>query len=338
MRKTTIKRIAELANVSTTTVSYVLNNRPGISQKTRDRVLQIMEQEDYAPSSSATLPRRGRNVFLVVDELASFGNLFYSAIVDTMSVVAAKYGYNIILSNTLDSFLTSTAAKAIRQGTADGLIFLHDIEPEILIFLHQEQVPFVVIDAHRQDTNYSRICVDYELSAYTATRHLIELGHERIGFIGERAVPDFYTSTFNGFCRALTEKSLTVHPAWLQSEACDIESASVCMNNILKFNELPTGIVCATDQFALAAMHCAQDHGYQIPQDFSFVGIDDLNISQLYYPALTTIRIDYFEMAERAVDLLSDFIDNKHPDTPVVYTVKSDTLICRDSTAAPMTR
>lgn len=335
MRKVTIQRIAELANVSTTTVSYVLNNRPGISQKTRDRVLQIMEQENYTPNSSAALPQRSRNIFLVIDELVPFGNLFYSAIVDTATVAAAKYGYNIVVSNKLDSFLTSTAARAIRQGSADGLIFLHDIEPEILIFLHQEQVPFVVIDAHRQDSNYSRICADYELSAYTAARHLIELGHEKIGFIGERAVPDFYTATFNGFCRALTENCLSVHPAWLQSEACDIASASGCMANILKFNELPTGIVCATDQFALSAMHCAQDHGYQIPKDFSFIGIDDLNISQLYYPALTTIRIDSYEMAERAIDLLCDFIENSPPDSPVVYTVKSDTLICRDSTAAP---
>ena len=98
MARTTIRKIAELAGVSTTTVSYVLNNRPGIGEETRAKVQAIMEQEHYAPAmnTARTLPRRSNYIYLMIDEFTSFGNLFYSTLLDSMSVVAEKYGYNII--------------------------------------------------------------------------------------------------------------------------------------------------------------------------------------------------------------------------------------------------
>ena len=336
MAKPSIQKIAEMANVSTTTVSYVINNKAGISPATRDKILRIMDELNYTPVGDRRrhIPE-SKHIFLVSDEYASFGNLFYAAIFDIISSASAKFGYDIVVSNKTESFQESTAAAAIRNGMAAGVIFLHDLDAEMLVFLKNSHVPFVVIDGHRTDPGYSRVCFDYELATYTATKHLIELGHTKIGFIGERAIPDFYTSTFNGFCRALSEHHLTVHPSWLQAEAWDIDSAYQCMNNILEFNEHPTGIVCSTDQFALAGMHCAQKAGYQIPTDFSFIGIDDLNISRVYVPALTTVRIDQYEMAERAMEFITKQISAKSPDIEQVYTLKSNKLIVRDSTAAP---
>lgn len=337
MNKPSIKKIADIANVSTTTVSYVINNKPGISQETRDRVLKIIDEENYTPVTSKQhiVPFRSKNIYLVIDDFASFGNLFYSTILDICSSVAAKAGYDLILSKVDESFRNSSAAKAIRYGTAAGTIFLHDIDAETLVFLRQENVPFVVIDAHRQHPGYSRVCVDYEVAAYTVTNFLIQAGHEKLGFIGERAIPDFYTSTFNGFCRALSENHLVVHPSWLQAEACDIDSAFQCMNNILDFSEHPTGIVCATDSFALAGMHCVQEHGYSVPEDFSFIGIDDLDLSRIYFPPLTTIHIDLFEMAEKAIKFLDEQITSGSAPKEGVYVLKSDKLIVRKSVSAP---
>ncbi len=340
MPEVTIRRIAELANVSAATVSYVLNDRPGISQRTRDRVLAIVEQEGYVPdkSSKTAVVRRESNVYLVVDGEASLGDLFYSTILDTIAVAAQGHELRVVLCKVTDTFQSSAAAKAVRRGSVDGLIFLRDIDSETLLFLSQSEVSFVVIDSHRRDARYSRICADYDEACFTAATYLIELGHRAVGFIGEQAIPDFYISTFNGFCRALSSHRLTVHPTWIQSGACDADSAYRCMESILEFDERPTAVVCATDLFALAAMRCAQDHGLRIPDDISFTGIDDLYFSRLYFPALTTIRIDSFEMAEKAVECLSRQIENRRPGPHETVTLQSSRLIVRGSTASPPVR
>lgn len=334
MAKPTIKRIAELAGVSTTTVSYVLNNRPGISEETRQKVRAIMEQEHYspAPNTLRATSRSSYKIYLMIDEFTSFNNLFYATILDSISIAAEKYGYNIVLSNKFESFQATTAARAIKQGAADGVIFLHDVDSETLLFLQQNQTPFVVIDSHKKDADYMRVCADYENAARLVTNYLIGLGHQRIAFIGQASFPDFYVTTFRGCCRALTEHKLTIHPQWLQSDACDFDSASQCMENILKCDELPTGIVCATDLFALAAMQRAQIRGYRIPDDFSFVGIDDLNSSSAVYPTLTTIHLDHSEIAERAVKLLHKQITAGDPHMYETSVIRSDQLIIRNST------
>ena len=333
MAKSTLKRIAELAGVSTTTVSYVLNNRPGISEATRNRIREIMEQEDYSPNANTLRlsARRSRNIYLIIDEFVSFGNLFYSVVLDSLTLAAEKYNYTIVVSNKHESFQASAAARAIQEGLADGLVFFHDLDPESLQFVQQHQIPFVVIDSHRQDAPYIRVCVDYDMSTYVVTKHLIDLGHRRIAFIGQAELPDFYIATFRGCCRALTEHKLLLHPQWLQSDACDFESAYQSMENILKCDELPTGIVCATDLFALAAMQCAQNNGYKIPADFSVVGIDDLNNSKIFFPSLTTIYLDPYDLAAQAMQLLHNQIETQDLSSTEYVTVRSDQLVIRNS-------
>ena len=162
MAKTTIRKIAELAGVSTTTVSYVLNNRPGISEETRANVLAIMEQEHYTPSAGNTgaVSRRSNNIYLMIDEFSSFGNLFYSTILDAVSVTAEKLGYNVVLSNHFESFQACSAGRAIKQGIAAGVIFLHDVDADVLLFLQQHQTPFAVIDSHKKEAPYMRVRAD----------------------------------------------------------------------------------------------------------------------------------------------------------------------------------
>ena len=334
MAKTTIRKIAELAGVSTTTVSYVLNNRPGISEETRANVLAIMEQEHYTPSIGAagSVSRRSNNLYLMIDEFSSFGNLFYSTILDAVSVTAEKLGYNVVLSNRFESFQSCSAGRAIKQGIADGVIFLHDVEADVLLFLQQHQTPFAVIDSHKKEAPYMRVRADYQRAAYTVTRYLISQGHRKLAYIGPTAFPDLYVATFRGFCQALTESKLNIYPEWLQSDAYDFASAAECMENILRCGELPTGVVCATDLFALGAMQRAQIRGYRIPEDFSFVGMDDIYSSALFFPPLTTIHLDHADFAEQAVKLLHKQIMSGDPHLFETATLRSDQLIVRNST------
>ena len=337
MEKVSIRRIAEIAGVSPTTVSYVLNGRPGVSQKTRDRILRVIDQEHYIPNakSRAAVVHRSFNIFMVVDEIASFSNPFYSTILDAISLIATKYGYNIVVSSKPESFRTSDAARAIKQGNADGVVLLHDPDSETLLYLRQENVPFVVVDSHTKHPSFSRVGVDYELAAYTITKHLMSLGHTRIGFLGQQSVPDFSIANFQGYCRALSEGHLTLYPDWIQSEANDFESALNGTDAILRCNERPTAIFCSSDYFAQACMHCIQKNGFSVPGDFSVVGIDDLHSSSICYPPLTTVHVDYHDIVAKAVEYLDRMIQEQNPALEESYMIKSDDIVVRGSTGEP---
>lgn len=333
MKRPSMRKIAELAGVSVAAVSYALNNKPGISEQTRRRILQIMDDEQYiSPSGTALLPHSQKYLYLVIDDLSSFSNLFYASILDTITTASSKFGYHIVLCNRAVSFQTTAAAAAIRHGQASGVIFLHDIEDETQLFLDRHETPFVIIDSHGKTTGAARISADYETAVFAATQHLTDLGHRKLAFIGQGELPDFYSATMNGFRKALSQAGLELQPQWIKDGACDFDSAYRCMDEILQSVSLPDGVVCAADQFALAAMHCAQNRGFAIPQDLSFVGVDDLPVSQIYHPPLTTIHIDVSELAEKAVAYLHRQICTPSAASDAVHTIRSDQLIVRAST------
>lgn len=333
MKGPSMRKIAQLANVSVATVSYALNNKPGISPETRRRILQIMEEEQYTPcAGSSAAAHMPMYLYLIIDDQSSFANVFYSAILDTIAMISSERDYHVVLCNCCGSFQQTTAAAAIRRGTAAGVIFFHDIEEETLLFLRSRAIPFVIIDSHRSTGNACRIGADYELAVRTATQHLIDLGHRNIAFIGQKNIPDFYIAAFGGFCKALSDAGLSMQPQWIKDYACDFDTAYRCMEDLFRTQALPTAVVCSTDQFALAAMHCAQDHKLSIPGDISFVGVDDLPVSQIYHPPLTTIHIDLAELAEKAIDCLHRQICGTAADC--VHTIRSDKLIIRRSTGA----
>lgn len=329
MKQPSMRKIAELAGVSVAAVSYALNNKPGVCAKTRQRILQIMEEQQY-PLHSGVQPHKQKFLYLVIDDLSCFSNMFYASILDTIATVSCKYSYDVAVCNQSVSFQTTTAAAAIRCGLAAGLIFFHDIAPDTAEFLNKYGIPFVIIDSHCKSTGTAQIGVNYDIAAFSATKHLIDLGHKKFAFIGQREIPDFYAASFGGFCRALSQAGLQLQPDWIKDQACDFDSAYRCMEEILQKDCRPTGIVCAADQFALAAMHCVQDRGFIIPKDFSFVGMDDLPVSQIYHPPLTTIHIDVSELAEQAVEYLHAIICGEK--ASAIRTICSDNLIIRAST------
>jgi LacI family purine nucleotide synthesis repressor len=332
MEKLNIKKISEMAGVSTTAVSFVLNNKKGVSEKTRKKILDIIERENYTPNvnSRRLILKRSFNIFLVLDnDISTLENLFYSAVINGIVGKANKLGYNVVLSLKTASFEKSPLMQAIKQNNADGVIFLQDIDNETIYELRKIKIPYVVIDSQKANPEYVCVKSNYELSSYVATKYLIDCGHKRIAFIGMSKIPDFYISTFNGYKRAISEQSLSFYPDWIQSDAYDETSAYNCMKNILNSNEVPTAVFCAGDIYAIGGMNCAYDMGYKVPYDISFSSVDNITASEYCRPKLTTIDIDKVEMGEKAIELLDAQINNNLPEK--VYVIKSDKIIVRDS-------
>ena len=142
-------------------------------------------------------------------------------------------------------------------------------------------------------------------------------------------VPSFYSNTFSGYKRALEETDITVQEDWIQPDAFDEESSTKCMMRILKSENCPTAVFCASDLLAIGAMKAATEAGYRIPEDISFIGMDDIVLSRYCSPTLTTMHIDKYKMGKMAVEILDQLINGK--DAALKHHISYDKLIERNT-------
>lgn len=331
MANLTIRDIARMAGVSPAAVSFVINDRPGVSAETRLKIRKIIQKTGFTPSmnSRRLVYMRSYNIALVMNnESSPLEDLFYVAIIRGILRQSKEYGYNIVFTEIDVINHDVLMPRMIREHDTDGVIFLQGLDPTILHETDKLNVPYVVVDAHEKRVPYTCVNVDYELSAYISTKYLIDNGHKKIAFISRGSVPNFYMRTFEGFCRALDEHELMIPPGWIQSTPTNEATAYDCMKSIMTGISRPTAVFCSIDSFTIGAIRCVQDMGYKVPDDISFTSIDNLFLSEYFAPGLTTIDIDKERLGQLAMDLIVKKIEGQNAET--VY-VPSDRLIIRDS-------
>jgi DNA-binding LacI/PurR family transcriptional regulator len=333
MTKITIKEIAKMAGVSPTAVSFVLNNRKGVSDKTRQAVLKIIKSTNFIPNKSSQRLsfKKSFNICLAMNPASSpFSDFFYFDVTRGIVEASNRYDYSLLLCQlNHDEDSGGLIPKSVSNQDADGIIFLQDTPEAILDGVAALGVPFVLVDAQADvDEKYTTINPNSERSAYTATEYLIKKGHRNIGFIGSSYLPRFYTQTYTGFLRALGDNGLQANPAWVFQNAHDEISACQCMEAILNAGKLPTAVFCAGDLYAIGAIRGAQQRGCPVPERISFIGMDDIILSSHITPPLTTISYNTFDMGKLAVDLLMKKIRGEAVRS---HTVPSENLIERAS-------
>ena len=323
----TIHDIARIADVSPTTVSFVMNDKNGISDETRKRVLDVIEKTGFTPNAHTRRLNLGKsfNVSVVMQSQASgLMDLYYLDIIFGILQESKTLGYSVLFA-TLDNEEDQTILlRTINDKSTDGLIFFMDLDPHTLWFVKESRIPFMVVDSHLTDDDiYPQLRVDYKKISYMATDYLIKSGHERIAFISRKQSPNYYTITFEGYKNALVQSGLHLEPSWIQPDAFDEESAYKCMNNILSSNsDRPTAVFCAGDIYAIGAMKCAKEHGLSIPDDISFIGIDDIIVSSYIEPALTTVSVNEKEMGQKTMRMMFDILNN-NIQTPATNSIEN---------------
>jgi DNA-binding LacI/PurR family transcriptional regulator len=330
MGKITIKEIAERAGLSVSAVSYVLNNKKGVSEETRQRVWDIIKELDYTPNvnSRRLVLQRSFNILVCLDDsIFNLDNLFYTEILSAIVSKGEKLGYSVVLSKSGSDKLGERFAQNLSQHNADGIVFLSDVSENVQNTISAHGIPFLVVDSHNLAPSYPCIVSDTKKAAYTATKYMIEQGHRKIAYIGMDRIPAFYFNSFTGYKQALEEYELPIQVNWIQSGAHDETSAARCMKRIMSGTNPPTAVFCSADIFAVGAMRAAKESGFGIPKDFSFIGMDDIILSRYCDPALTTLRIDKEKMGSMAVQMLDDILNGKDPVSPSV--VEFDQLIER---------
>lgn len=310
----TIKDIANAAKVSKATVSYVINDKPGVSADTRRRVLALMEEMNFRPNAVARgLAGQGTEALgLVIPDIT---DMFYASIIRGVENAANELNYTLNLCTTHG--LAERERKAVEMFTSrrvDGAILMtYSLDAHFLHDLAAQGVTFVTIDNPAPDTPFYSVVVDNEKTGYMATKYLLDLGHRRIAFIHGIQGSHDSESRFLGYRRALSEygvaftKDLTVYGGF------DRDQGYKAAGKLLASTAPPTAIFAANDQMALGVLNAAQERGVDVPRRLSVIGVDDIDAAALVNPPLTTIKQPTYEMGYTAAKILLELVGGHKP-------------------------
>ncbi len=326
----TIHDVAKKAGVSPSTVSRVLNDRPGISEETRERVLRAARELGYLPDMAARSLVSGRtnNLGFVVHPRHTLGpHSFYGEVLAGAEEEARKHGYHIVFSADGNTKIPVM----VQQNRVDGLILAGcDIPRDTIVALKLQNVPIVLVDNHLPKVD--SIIIDNEGGAYEAVSHLIRLGHQRIGFICEWFGDLSFAERFEGYKRALADHDIPFDEKLVaEGEPRQRHSGYVAAQRLLR-QARPTAIFAANDLTAAEAMRALREEGIRIPEDIAIASFDDGELARHTIPPLTSVRVFRKEMGALAVRRLLSLLDN--PNEPALHMRVFTKLIVRESSGA----
>lgn len=329
--KVTISDIAEKANVSTATVSRVLNNKSDVSDKTRRKIKKIIEEMDYNPSIIARglSLNKTHTIGLIIPNIT---NPYFPEIAKAIENKAEKEGYSVVLYNTDNDYEKEMRIlKIMQQKHVDGLIVsLTEKTKDYINKLFSKDFPIVQIDRKVIGLKCPSVITDNFLSGYKATKYLIDHGHREIAHIVGLADIQNSIDRLNGYKRALEDHNIELKDEYIVQGDQTIESGYKIGKKLLKLKSAPTAIFSANDLMVIGVYNAAKELSINIPSDISIIGHDNINISSIVNPAITTIDQPKYKMGEKATELLMDQLNGKNNISNKVYISK---LIERESVA-----
>jgi len=308
MARVTIRDVAKEAGVSIATVSNALNDVDTINAATKERVMEAVAKLNYVPNLNGKFLKSGESKMLGFFTNTMSGP-YFNVLVEAMCREADSHGYsmNIFVSKDINTILGNIVGKRF-----DGVLIFEDMgfDERELEQLERSGIPTVFLDREIVREHISSLVFDSYKGGYEATRYLINLGHKRIGYI--QGSPTMYDNNerYRGYRAALEEYGLEFEEKYLVTGYFSEEYTynnikSSCMMNAF---ELPDAFLAGNDQSAVGCIKALASEGYRVPEDLSVIGFDDLDISQYFTPALTTVRNPMARQGLLAVDMLLGLI------------------------------
>lgn len=303
-KKVSIKDVANLAGVSVSTVSRVLNNGSYVSSEKRQRIMSAVEELNFRPNYFAKALKAGvsKIIALVVPNI---NNPVYAYITQGVESVAREKGYNVILCNTDENIdVEREYIDLLKDRNVDGFIFattrsdIHHIDDLI-----SANIP--TVDVMRYSMGVNAVTVDNFKIGYDATTYLAKRGHKKIFiFTGNKRVVSFKLRT-DGYRQALADSGLAFDEGYeLSSDMEDTGSLCRCVMDAIEQHGVPDAIFCVNWLRAIGVYGAAKKLGLRIPEDISVFGVDDLEFTEFLNPPLTTISQPFYEMGEKAAETL----------------------------------
>ena len=325
--------VARLAGVSRATVSYVVNNGPRpVSEEVKARVVTAIQQLGYQPNAVARNLRlqRTSTLGLVVPDTH---NPYFSEVGQGVERVAFENGYTVFLCHSgyqLD--LEMQYVDLLHSQRVAGVIWIPgtaDFSPYYK--LNEYDVRTVVIDRLNPDSSVPGLIADNFHGGYLATRHLLDLGHRRIGYIRRAVDLSHSRGRFQGYLAALKELGIEEDESLVATGGFVLEDGYRATKELLGIQNPPTALFAYNDMMAIGALRALHELGKSVPGDFSVVGFDDIAQSTYTCPSLTTISSPKYKMGQQAADLLISLIEERE-NHEKVQSILDVNLIVREST------
>ncbi|EGS74190.1 substrate-binding domain-containing protein [Vibrio cholerae] len=327
----TMKDIARLAGVSTSTVSHVINKSRFVSDEIAERVNNAAQQLNYAPSALARSLKMNRTKTIGMLVTTST-NPFFGEVVKGVERSCYHQGYNLILCNTEgDNQRMKASINTLLQKRVDGLLLMcSTLEGERLdVFDRYPDIPIVVMDWGPILFASDKIQDNSLQGGYMAAKHLIECGHKEIGCITGPLIRHQAQMRYEGYKRALAEAGIAMNPDWIVESDFECEGGYQAFEKLYQRGKLPSALFVSNDMMAMGVIQAASQRGLRVPDELSLIGYDDVHIAKFMTPALTTIHQPKYRLGKAAVDTLLYRLEN--PDTTAQVVQLEPTLVVRNS-------
>ena len=330
-----IQSVARLANVSTATVSRVINNSPKVRPETAEHVKRIIERANYVPNRSArSLRVRHSKLFgLIVSDVK---NPFFPELIDGFEAMATAHQIDVIFTHTnYDIQRLEHCLRRMVERNVDGIaVMTSEIDRDALLRVKKLKIPLVLLDQSPADSTFPNVLTDFDSGFTEAVRYLQHLGHVDIGFISGPLGFDSVRRRREAFLHGMKTLRLKVRKQWIIDGDLHVESGQAAMAKLLGLPVRPSAIVTTNDLMAVGALQAAHRAGIDVPRDLSIIGFDDLPVAAMMNPPLTTICMSRHEIATRAFSSLLKASQGGPKGLPPKRDIRPR-LIVRGSTAPP---
>ncbi len=307
-KEATIRDVAKLSGVSVGTVSNVINGISTVKDEIRIRVIKAINELKFRPNQAARSLASGRTRTLAFI-LPDICNPFYPEMVRGAMESASQAAYDLFLANIDNDPLKEIEyIESFVDRGVDGLIIAtSDLSSLQAGRIKDLDIHVVIVDRELQGLDRDLVIVDNTNCAYMATSHLLDLGHRRIGVILGPEQTMTARKRLDGAKAALSERGL-FDEELVRFGSYSFESGFETMREMLEGAEPPGGVFCANDLLAIGAIKAVQEYGLKVPEDISIIGIDDIMLSRLISPSLTTVRQPTFDLGATAARMVVERI------------------------------
>jgi LacI family transcriptional regulator, galactose operon repressor len=332
----TLRDVARAAGVSVGAASMALNGSAAIAPATRGRVEAAAQALNYRPNVHARRLIRRRHETLGIVFTGPEGHIashfFYGPVLTGVLEAAEECGYAALVARPTWRADRLILPHQLRSDQIDGLLAFGGVVDDLLAETARRGVPRVLIDNHLSHPDVPAVDNDDRGGAYLGTRHLLALGHRRVGYLGAKPFDPLDVEARAGYAQALAEADLPVAPDDCVSVSYTLEGGIAAMERMLEQPSPPRAFFAATDAVAVGAMRVLGERGRRVPDDVAIVGMDDVDLARYTQPPLTTVHIEREQMGREAVRRLIDLIEGR--DGGPVKTVIPTRLVIRGSCGA----
>ena len=333
-KEITIYDLALKLNISTATVSRGLKNHPSINKGTRKKISDLAKEMGYRSNNFASNLRKQRTNTIGVIAPRLNSN-FMSTVIAGIENVANKEGYNLIISQSLESYAKEIAnAHTMFNNRVDGLLVSLAYDTENIDHFEpffKKNIPLLFFDRVAEHKNCTNILIDNRKAAYDATTHLIEQGCKKIVHITAIPKRNVYVDRLRGYKDALADNDIEFRDEYLIINNLSQEAGVLAASVIQKMKEFPDGVFASNDSCAIGCMQAIKKAGYKIPKDIAFAGFNNDPVSNVIEPNLSTINYQGYQMGEIAAQNLINHLNGAITLEGTNRIILRSELIVRDS-------